>query len=175
MTTITMELSQKSIENAVKRLTDYKNRTLQRKIDRIATKAIEVFQRAANEKYGNYAGAIIYSVSSMSTRTSKTWTVSVSSPGLVTRDGEMLPLVVFLEFGTGFTTNEGAEYVDKVPIDVYAGSWSKSHARTYEEWIRQGKDPEKYPYNHQSVQAVFWGMEAMRKYIARYWKVGDEV
>lgn len=168
MTQVTLHIDPTSIERGVKRLKEYRNRTLQDKIDRMAKGAVEAFIQRAKAEYGGYAGAIEFSTHTSSTKDRKTWTITVSSPGLITRDGEMLPLVVFLEFGTGFYTDPGAEYADDVPVDVYAGSWSKGHARTYQEWIELGKDPAKYPYNHYAVQAVFHGMESMREYVSKY-------
>ena len=168
MTQITMHLSTRSIDSAVKRLTEYRNKTLQAKIDRMAKGAVAAFIKRAKAEYGNYSGYIQFSTQTMSTKTTKTWAITVSSPGLYTKDFESIPLVVFLEFGTGFYTDPSAEYADEVPVDVSAGSWSEHHAKTYQEWVELGKDPAKYPFNHHAIQAVFHGMESMREYVSKY-------
>lgn len=166
-----------SIEKAVKKLTEYKNKTMWLKIEKIARGAIDAFIKEANIWYGNYAGSIAYLVDTQSTRTSKSWIITVSSPGLVTRDGESLPLVIFLEFGTGQPADitHPGKYGNELPIGVTAGTWSITHSQTYQKWMDSGGaeyskagDRSQYRYNHEAVRAVFHGMEKMRKYVERY-------
>lgn len=59
----------------------------------------------------------------------------------------------FIEFGAGVYSGEGSEFKDNAPFDVYPGSWSKDHAQRWQEWIADGKDPYKFPYNKQPVNA----------------------
>lgn len=179
MTVVKMRLNDSSMEKAIKKLIEYRNKKLPAKIDKIAEGAVKAFIREARARYGSDAKHIVFTTSSMSTQDKKVWTITVSSPGLYTKEGEARPIVVFLEFGTGTpadTPHKGG-YDANVPFDVYAGSWSEHHDHTYEAWqnLRGFADSNgEYIFNTKPVAAIYHGMQAARKYVSKYTTGSDE-
>lgn len=90
-------------------------------------------------------------------------TVSVSKRGntySITASGKA---VCFLEFGTGAYADVNHPYAKRVPFEVRPGSWSETHANTWQEWIDNGGDPKKYRYNTQPRRAMYEAYKAVKK------------
>ena len=62
--------------------------------------------------------------------------------------------LLFIEFGTGLP----ADSSEGVRFNYGAGSWSREHAGTYDEWVSSGRPMEEYPYNMAGLDA-FMGLE----------------
>lgn len=162
---LTMGLDPESITKAIKKLEEYRDKGLQKKIDRtigdVANRIIEV----ANDRY------------STTYRTSEHMDLSPSVSFTITRPNKKdwyitaftldpHARISFLEFGTGAPTDTGHPYADKVPYPVEPGSWSATHANTWERMVvRGGMAPRDYPYNHEPKRGLFHGMEAGRRYL----------
>lgn len=69
-------------------------------------------------------------------------------------------VVCFLEFGTGELVDTGAEYAQRVPINVYPGSWSEEHGHTYQSWLNSGA-PGSYRYNTEPRRGMYHAYEEM--------------
>lgn len=81
--------------------------------------------------------------------------------------------ICFLEFGTGFYTVDGTYPLDfPIGINVYAGSWSETHAQTFQSWVAANKPEDKYPYNHLPRYGMVKAYEKMRDMV---YKVAKEV
>lgn len=82
--------------------------------------------------------------------------------------------VGFLEYGTGDKAGSG-EMLGTAPVPVYPGSWSESHAGTYERYKATGapaKADGSYRYEQEPKSGMFWAMKAMRDNLE---KVAEEV
>ena len=151
---LSMSLDPESIEKAVRKLEEYRDKGLQKKIDRTMGDVINRLIETAREAYAS--SHVMLTSERIS---NNVWVVTASSEGT--------SIVAFLEFGTGFKTDSSHPYADDVPFAVYEGSWSEQHAGTYQKWVAAGKDPEKYPYNHLPRRGLYLGMQAAREYIHR--------
>lgn len=81
--------------------------------------------------------------------------------------------VCFLEFGAGVYTDNGHPFASEAPFIIKAGSWSETHAQTWQKWIEAGKDPEKYPYNQPPLRAMYSAYKAI---LQNYeWIIKDEL
>ena len=154
MTKISMSLDSASIEKAVRKLEEYRDKGLQRNIDRTINDVVDRLIQTATEAYAS--SHVMLASEKVS---ENVWVVTASSEGT--------SIVAFLEFGTGFKTDATHPYADDVPFAVYEGSWSEQHAGTYQKWVASGKDPDKYPYNHLPRRGLYLGMQAAREYIHR--------
>ena len=114
-TKITLNI--KSIEAAIERVNKYKN--IESKLDELCEKIAILGVDTANYSYGQ--GIV---------RHEKTPTGYM----IIAQDQQ----ICFLEFGTG-TLTDIDKFSQEVSIEVYPGSWSKDHAKTYERWLSTGE------------------------------------
>jgi len=152
-TTITINgIHPSAINGAVKKIQKYREKTLIDKINKTMGDICARFTEVASEAFGS-------SVAFSQTKVGDfAYEITAFSP-----DGRVL--VTFLEFGTGYYADPTHEYADDVDFNVYPGSWSEEHANTWFKWLQAGKDPAKYPYNHEPRRGMLKGMEAARKYV----------
>lgn len=82
--------------------------------------------------------------------------------------------VCFIEFGTGFYADTGGSYPMDLPtsINVYPGSWSETHAMTYQQWVDADLPEDEYPYNRTPQHGMVQAFEKMR---SKVYEIAKEV
>lgn len=141
-----------AVYGAVKKMEKYRDQILAEKINKTLGDVAKRYTEVASNAFGAGVGFSTQKVGQFDYEVT-----AFSLPGT--------QLISFLEFGTGFYADASHKYVSMVDYNVYPGSWSETHAKTWEAWLQAGKDPAKYPYNKQPRRGVLKGMEAAREYV----------
>ena len=156
MKTVKMYLDEASITNAMKQLQHYAedrgpgtlteiiDQKIQKVVDAAVAAAVKHYKSASTEVHG-------YKVND------NLWVIEAV--------GDQ---VTFLEFGAGLYANHGyAAEAEDLGFDVYSGSWSEWHARTWQEWVASGKKPGDYPFNRKPKRGMYWAVRAARSALRR--------
>lgn len=91
------------------------------------------------------------------------YTEKIPNGYAVIAEGEQ---VCFLEFGTGVFANEYHPFSGQMPFTIRAGSWSETHARTWQRYLAtHPNDPEgkNYPHNTENKMAMYEAYKAMSR------------
>lgn len=152
MKTIVANLTVESLNNLIKELEAYKA-NFQKEVDLILEELCKVCERIFLEEYtAGTADANDFRASHGAEDR------PVEMPDIRTEeyhDGDTFGYVItaegkdvcFLEFGTGMYAGFGSEDTGELSFEVYPGSWSDSHERTYQHWLKKkGKSPYDYPF-----------------------------
>lgn len=119
--------------------------SLRSKFRSLMDEVLAAGQRAADMAYGG--------------RISVTYEIIDDSTAVLSANGSQ---VCFLEFGTGELVDTGHPYANTIPeVEVYPGSWSKDHKRTYQRWEKTNGAPGTYEYNTEPTSAMYKAYEAM--------------
>ena len=133
---LTISLNSKSLTAALKMIQEYKKdfeTKLNRFVERLATEAAAM----AQDEFGSDVTVTAVQVDGTH------WSVVAN--------GEQ---VCFLEFGTGVYADSSHDFAQRVPFNVYPGSWSEEHENTYQRWLAKGNDPGEYPYNTLPIRGM---------------------
>lgn len=131
-------------DKIAKQIKEY-GESLQTKMRSLMEDVLKAGQRAADMAYGG--------------RISVTYEILSGSTAVLSANGAQ---VCFLEFGTGELVDTGHPYANTIPgVEVYPGSWSKDHKRTYQRWEASNGAPGTYEYNTEPTSAMYKAYEAM--------------
>lgn len=80
--------------------------------------------------------------------------------------------VFFVEYGTGIIAGTGP-ILGTPPVSTEPGSWSATHAGTYQEWFQGGRNwGEPYRYEHAPRSGMYFAFQAASENVL---KVAEEV
>ena len=149
-------LSPGSIKKAVDKLEKYRKTEFPKKVNDLMQGIIDQLIETAQREYAT--SEVVFTQERIR---QNVWAVTAESAS-----GKVF--VTFLEFGTGLYAYSGHPNAGKVEFDVWSGSWSEEHAKTWKKWLDSGKDPSTYPYNHLPRRGLLKGMEAARQYLSDF-------
>lgn len=77
----------------------------------------------------------------------------------------------FLEFGTGQFVDAAHEFVGNAPFNVWSGSWSDDHGKTWQAYLKYGAFADKngqYIYNRYPKYPLYYTSEWIREHWSEY-------
>lgn len=173
---LNMSLDPASIQKAIDKLTEYRDKGLQKKIDKTISEVSDRIIQTANTAYSTtYRTSAERELSPTVTFTvarivqSKSHSVWIISAFM--QDPE--ESISFLEFGTGNKVDTAHPYAKVVPYPVYPGSWSEDETYgkgTYKQWMDTGaysRPDGSYMYDHRPKRGMYLGVTAGREYLRR--------
>lgn len=124
------------------------------KITEYISKLCEIGAAAAKNAYGSLV----------------TVTVTPDGKGILAQGDQ----VIFLEFGAGvYTEDHGLTIGADLSIVIAPGGWSETEGEhRWSQWIAEGKDPYKFPYNQKPRAGM---LEAYKAIVAAQDRVANEV
>ena len=173
---LSMGLDPDSIGKAIKKLTEYRDKGLMKKVDNTIREVSDRIIETANVAYSTtfrttaereLSPTVTFTVSrTFPSKSKSVWIISAFM-----QDPEQS--ISFLEFGTGTVVDESHPYAKKVPYLVRPGSWSETEGLgkgTYKMWMDTGAYSRKdggYLYDHRPKRGLYLGVTAGREYLRR--------
>lgn len=156
MKIVKMTLDSDSITKAMKELTDYAEGKGEGTLDNVIEQKMQrVVDAAVNAAIKHYKSSS--TVVRGYRLTDNVWVIEAV--------GDQ---VTFLEFGAGFYANHGyAAEAEDLGFVVYSGSWSEDHARQWQQWVGENRDPRKFPYNRKPRRGMHYAVLAAKSTLRR--------
>ena len=152
MATYTVNVDVSQLQRVFGKAEEEAREYLEKKVARIVERLVkEVAQPIAQDNFG-YGGAVTVT------------TEPIDHGYAIVAEGRA---VCFLEFGAGVYSDTHHPFIGRTPFTVKPGSWSETHARTWQHWVAAGKDPKDYPFNQQPTRGLYEAYRAVLQEIDR--------